>query len=221
MLNLEKEKNNKKIFASYVLKQISANSNNKKTELFFKKNNPWQFLVAVILSAQTTDINVNKVTPKLFENFPNVYSFSNATAEEIIPYIKSLGLFRNKSKNLIKIAKIIVKKWNGFLPSQRVQLESLPGVGPKSAAVIITNIFNQQAIAVDTHVRRIVRRLGLTKQINPSKIESELNKLFNHSLLSEAHNLLIWHGRKICNARNPKCFKCPVERRCPKLIDNF
>ena len=218
---LDFKNKNKKLFATYLLDRISAHFPNAKIGLCFNKNDPWQLFVAVILSAQSMDVKVNNVTPKLFESFVDVYAFSKATANQIEPYIKILGLFRNKSKNLVKSAKIIVKNYNGILPKKRSQLESLPGVGPKSAAVIIASVFGQQAIAVDTHVKRVTQRLGLTAQINPNKIEDELNKLFDNSRLLEAHHSLIWHGRKICKARRPKCSECPVEQKCPKLINNL
>lgn len=203
--------------ALYFLDKISAHYPDAKIELCFDETDPWQLLVAVCLSAQTTDVAVNKVTPALFKRFKNVYDFAKAQAEDVEPYIKSLGFFRNKAKNLVAAARMVVENYGGQVPAVRQELEKIPGVGPKSAAVIVANVFGEPAIAVDTHVGRIARRLGLTKNTDPNKVEADLTNLFPKERLLEAHHALIWHGRRICFARKPKCDICPVNDRCPRI----
>jgi endonuclease III len=192
-----------------------------KIELRYHVDDPWTLLVAVCLSAQTTDVAVNKVTPVLFARFPNALAFAATTPEEVEPYIKTLGLFRNKAKNLVKAGQMVIERFGGQLPKSREDLESIPGVGAKSAAVIIANAFGEQAIAVDTHVMRISQRLGLTKETDPSKIEKKLTTLFPKNRLLDAHHTFIWHGRRICFARKPLCFECPVFNRCPRIGVKF
>ncbi|MEI6791231.1 MAG: endonuclease III [Myxococcaceae bacterium] len=202
--------------ALYFLDAICARFPEAEIELCFDKKDPWQLLVAVALSAQTTDKAVNKVTPALFEAYPTVREFAQTTPEEIEPFVKTLGFFRNKSKNLVLAARMIMKEFGGEIPKERALLESIPGVGPKSAAVIIANAFGVPAIAVDTHVGRVARRLGLTKNTDPSKVEADLTKLFPKERLLEAHHAFIFHGRRICHARKPNCIECPVLTKCPK-----
>jgi endonuclease-3 len=203
--------------ALYFLDAISAHFPNAKIELDYDVKDPWQLLVAVVLSAQSTDVGVNRVTPALFKRFPNVKAFAKAEPEDVEPLIQSLGFFRNKAKSLVGAAQKIVADFGGKLPRSREDLESIPGVGPKSAAVIIANVFGEPAIAVDTHVGRIARRLGLTKHEDPNKVETDLTALLPKERLLEAHHAIIWHGRRICNARKPLCSQCPVEARCPKV----
>lgn len=203
--------------AIYYLDKICARFPDAKIELTYNIGDPFTLLAAVILSAQTTDVNVNKATPKLFEKFPDVYAFAKASASEVEPYVRSLGFFRNKAKSLCGAARIIVEEFAGKLPSDRSVLETLPGVGSKTAAVVVSNIFGEPAIAVDTHVARISKRLGLTKETHPDKIEKDLNRLLPRDRLTDAHHAFIWHGRRICKARKPLCSECPVEDRCPKI----
>ncbi len=203
--------------ALYFLDSISAYFPDAKIELCFNPKDPWQLLVAVCLSAQTTDKAVNKVTPALFEAYPSVQKFALATPEQIEPYVKTLGFFRNKAKNLVLAARKITQDFGGKIPKERALLETIPGVGPKSAAVIIANAFGMPAIAVDTHVGRVARRLGLTKNQDPSKVEADLTKLFPKERLLEAHHVFIFHGRRICHARKPNCPECPVNKKCPKI----
>lgn len=203
--------------ALYFLDQISARFPDAKIELDYKRSDPFTLLVAVALSAQTTDVNVNKATPKLFAAFPDVYAFAKATQEEVEPYVRSLGFFRNKAKSVCAAARRIVDEFDGVVPKERAVLETLPGVGAKTAAVIVANAFGEPAIAVDTHVSRVAHRLGLTKEKNPSKIERDLTKLFPRDRLVDAHHAFIWHGRRICKARKPLCSVCPVNLRCPKI----
>ena len=163
---------------------------------------PWELLVAVVLSAQATDVSVNKVTPALFARFPTVQDFAVVTPDVVEPFIKSIGLFRNKAKNIVAAARLVVERHGGVVPSQREQLEDLPGVGKKSAAVLIANCFGVPAIAVDTHVGRVSRRLGLTKQTDPDKVETELTALWPTDRLLQAHHTLIFQGRRLCDARS-------------------
>jgi endonuclease III len=188
-----------------------------KIELDFAPHDPWQLLVAVVLSAQATDVSVNKVTPALFHAFPDVHAFARATQADVEPFIKSIGLFRNKAKNLVAAARKIEALHGGRVPSARALLEELPGVGSKSAAVIVANCFGEPAIAVDTHVGRVTRRLGLTKHTDPDKVEADLTALLPRARLLEAHHTFIWHGRRICHARKPDCETCPVASVCLRV----
>lgn len=188
-----------------------------KIELDYRHEDPWQLLVAVVLSAQSTDAGVNKVTPALFAALPDVQAFARAAPADVERYIKSLGLFRNKAKSLVGAAQAIVQRHGGRVPAERALLEELPGVGKKSAAVIVANAFGEPAIAVDTHVGRVSKRLGLTQQDDPWKVEQDLTALLPRARLLEAHHTLIWHGRRICHARKPACDQCPVEKWCLKV----
>jgi len=203
--------------ALWFLDTLSARFPEAKIELNYHKKDPWQLLVAVVLSAQATDKKVNEVTPALFKAFKNVQAFAQATPQAVEPYVHSLGFFRNKSKSIVGAARMIVEQFGGRLPRERALLEQIPGVGAKSAAVIIANAFGEPAIAVDTHVGRVARRLGLTKEKDPSKVEAELTALWPRDRLIEAHHVLIWHGRRICFARKPACSTCPVNGRCPRV----
>lgn len=203
--------------ALYYLNKITGQYPDARIELDYDERDPWQLLVAVVLSAQCTDKKVNEATPGLFRAFPDVYAFARASAEEVEPYIKTLGLFRGKARNLVASARTLVALYDGEVPSERPVLESLPGVGKKSAAVIVANVFGQPAIAVDTHVGRVTRRMGLTTNTNPDKVEQDLTALFPKKRLLEAHHAFIWHGRRICHARRPTCEVCPVRRKCPRV----
>jgi endonuclease-3 len=200
-----------------ILDALKARFPEAKIELDFAPGDPWELLVAVVLSAQATDVSVNKVTPALFAAFPTVQAFAQAQATDVEPYIKSIGLFRNKAKNVVAAAQKIAAHHGGKVPAERALLEELPGVGKKSAAVIVANCFGEPAIAVDTHVGRVTRRLGLTGQTDPDKVEIELTALLPRERLLEAHHTFIWHGRRICHARKPECGACPVEALCPRI----
>lgn len=203
--------------ARRILDGLAAHFPEAKIELDYRAGDPWQLLVAVVLSAQSTDVGVNKVTPALFAALPDVHAFAHATPGDVERYIKSLGLFRNKAKSLVGAAQAIVSRHGGQVPHARAALEELPGVGKKSAAVIVANAFGEPAIAVDTHVGRVSKRLGLTKHDDPWKVEQDLTALLPRERLLEAHHTLIWHGRRICHARKPACAECPVERWCHKV----
>ncbi len=203
--------------ALYYLNRITGHYPDAKIELDYREADAWQLLVAVVLSAQCTDKKVNEATPALFEAYPDVYAFARASAEDVEPFIKTLGLFRGKAKNLVASARRLVRDYRGKVPSERALLETLPGVGKKSAAVIVANVFGEPAIAVDTHVGRVSRRMGLTTSLNPDKVELELTALLPRKRLLEAHHAFIWHGRRICHARRPECEVCPVRRKCPRV----
>lgn len=183
------------------------------TELQY--NNPFELLVAVILSAQCTDKRVNLVTPKLFQDFPNAESMANTNSEVIFNYIKSISYPNNKAKHLVNMAKMLVLDFNNTIPSEIDQLIKLPGVGRKTANVITSVVYNQPGMAVDTHVFRVSNRLGLTTNSKtPLQTEMELVKNIPTKLIPIAHHWLILHGRYTCVARNPNCANCPIQLYC-------
>lgn len=184
-----------------------------KTELNY--DNPYQLLVAVILSAQCTDKRVNMVTPPLFEAFPNPESLAAATAETVFPFIKSVSYPNNKTKSLIGMARKLVDDFGGQVPSDIDSLLTIPGVGRKTANVILSVVFDKAAMAVDTHVFRVSERIGLTTDSkNPLQTEKALVENFPSELLSKAHHWLILHGRYVCKARKPECLDCGVRPWC-------
>ena len=205
-----------KKFATYCLSILQKSFPDAHIELNYDKQEPWQLLVAVCLSAQSTDKKVNEVTPALFNKFKTINNFANADILDLEAHIKILGLYKNKAKNLKLAAQQILTKFNGQVPNNRADLETLAGVGKKSSAVIVANAFNIPAIAVDTHVARISQRLGLSKNTNPDKIEEDLSRLWPSNLWLIAHHTLIFHGRRICFARKPNCLGCPLNNVCPK-----
>jgi endonuclease-3 len=176
-----------------------------------------QLLVAVILSAQSTDRGVNRVTPGLFAAFPDAAALALAEPEQLWPFIRTLGLFRNKAKAIVAAARRIVERHGGVVPRTRAELQALPGVGQKSAGVILVQQGVEQAFPVDTHVGRLARRLGFTRQLAPGKVEAELRALFPMELWAHGHQLLVWHGRRCCTARAPACERCPVALLCPRV----
>ena len=175
----------------------------------------WELLVATILSAQSTDVNVNRVTPELFRKYPSVRDFAALEPQQLEPDIQSTGFFRNKAKFVVGAAKKIVTEFAGEVPQTMEQLLTLPGVARKTANVVLGTWFHQGVgIVVDTHVTRLSRRLELTKNTDPQKIEEDLMKVIPQAKwISFAHQL-IWHGRKLCTARAPKCVECPLETIC-------
>jgi len=176
----------------------------------------YQLLVATILSAQCTDKRVNMVTPGLFKRFPNATALAAADTEELENAIKSTGFFRSKSKSLLGMARALVDHHGGTVPSTMEELTKLPGVGRKTANVILGNAFNKNlGIVVDTHVARLSHRLGLTREEDPVKIEQDLMPLFPSEQWTMVSHLLIDHGRQICDARKPKCEICPLNDICP------
>ena len=184
------------------------------TELNY--GNPYELLVAVVLSAQCTDKRVNMVTPALFDRFPDPVSLAASTPDEVFTYIRSISYPNNKSKHLVGLARMLEAEFGSEVPAKLDDLQRLPGVGRKTANVIASVIFNQPAMAVDTHVFRVSHRLGLvgTKATTPLAVEKELVKYIPSGLIHKAHHWLILHGRYICVARNPKCGECPLSSFC-------
>ena len=177
--------------------------------------NAWELLVATILSAQSTDVNVNRVTPGLFSKYPTVRDFAALKPEQLEPEIRSTGFFRNKSKSVVGAAKKIVSDFGGEVPSEMEQLLTLPGVARKTANVVLGTWFQKGVgVVVDTHVTRISRRLELTRNTDAPKIEQDLMKVIPQDRWILFSHQVIWHGRKLCMARAPKCVDCPLENIC-------
>lgn len=176
---------------------------------------PFEMGIAVMLSAQCTDERVNKITPILFEKYKKPEDYVKASLKEIEEIIKPCGFYKNKAKNLKGYAKDIVEKYNGKMPETMEELIKLPGIGRKSANVIMLEAFNNpQGIAVDTHAKRIANKMGLSKEKEPSKIEQDLIKQIPKKYFKDVNHLLVWHGRQTCNARKPKCEECRVNKYC-------
>ncbi|WP_242338579.1 MULTISPECIES: endonuclease III [unclassified Anaeromyxobacter] len=178
--------------------------------------NDLELLVSVILSAQSTDAGVNRATPALFARYRTAPDYAAAAPEELWPFIRSLGLYRNKAKAIVAAMAAIAAEHGGRVPRTREALEALPGVGRKTAGVVLVHLGAAHAFPVDTHVGRVARRLGLTRQADPSKVEQDLMALVPEERWGEAHQLFVWHGRRTCDARRPACSRCPVEELCPK-----
>lgn len=175
----------------------------------------WELLVATILSAQSTDVNVNRVTPELFRKYPTVQAFAALTPEQLEPDVRSTGFFRNKSKSVIGAAKKLVAEFGGEVPDDIERLLTLPGVARKTANVVLGSWFKKaEGVVVDTHVHRISRRLELTTQNDPQKIEQDLVKILPRDRWILFSHQIIWHGRKLCIARKPKCAECALENIC-------
>ncbi|MEX0776661.1 MAG: endonuclease III [Phycisphaeraceae bacterium] len=180
--------------------------------------NPFELLVATILSAQCTDVRVNMVTPGLFAQFPSPKAFVAAKLTDIENAIKSTGFFRNKAKAIQGASRLIVEKHGGRVPDTMDELLELPGVARKTANVVLGNAFGKsEGVVVDTHVQRLSRRMGLTRMMDPKKIEQELMVMLERSRWTLWAHLLIFHGRRICTARKPACETCPLVERCPKV----
>jgi endonuclease III len=183
------------------------------TELRYQ--NPFQLLVAVVLSAQCTDKRVNQLTPELFSRFPDPQALAEAGAEEIFPYIRSVSYPNNKAKHLAGLGKMLVSEFGGRVPEKQEDLEKLPGVGRKTANVIASVIYDRPALAVDTHVHRVSARLGLTRGAKtPLATEKQLLRHIPSEKVAIAHHWIILHGRYICKARNPDCGKCGLKKVC-------
>jgi len=181
-------------------------------------HSPFQLLVATVLSAQTTDAQVNKATPALFAQYPDPASMAGVTEDELVPYIRSLGFYRMKAKHLAALAKMLVTDFAGETPKTRAELMRLPGVGRKTANVVLSNAFHIPALAVDTHVYRVANRMGLVSGKTPDEVEEQLCRLIPEKDWSDAHHWLIWHGRRCCKAQKPDCPACPVGRMCPRIM---
>ncbi|MBK7861094.1 MAG: endonuclease III [Archangiaceae bacterium] len=177
---------------------------------------PWQLLVAVVLSAQSTDRRVNMVTPALHAALPGPEAFAGAAPAEVETHIKTLGLFRNKAKNLVALGKALLEQHGGAVPLSRAALAELPGVGNKTAGVVSMHIGGDRAFPVDTHVMRLGYRLAFTNHDQPDLIERDLQSLLPQEKWFLGHQLLVWHGRRVCHAQRPECHRCVVEAHCPK-----
>lgn len=179
--------------------------------------NPLQLLIATILSAQCTDVRVNLVTPALFARYKTVQDFANADVSELETLIQSTGFFRNKAKNIIACCQRIVAEHGGEVPATLEQLVPLPGVGRKTANVVLGNAFGVPGITVDTHVGRLSRRMGLTEQDDPVKVERDLMELVPTTEWTLFSHRMIFHGRQICEARKPRCAECRLADVCPRV----
>lgn len=178
--------------------------------------NPFELTVATILSAQCTDERVNRVTPALFDAFPDAGSLAGARLEEVEELIHSTGFFRNKARNLVGMAEAVVERHGGVIPRTLAELVKLPGVGRKTANVVLGNAFGlDEGVVVDTHVKRLAKRLGFTRHTDPVRVEKDLVKLFPRERWTLLSHLLIFHGRQCCVARKPRCEACPVAHLCP------
>ena len=201
----------------YIIEYFEKNMPVAESELNFE--NPYQLIVAVILSAQCTDKRVNMTTPALFERYPDAEALSKAAVEDIYELIKSISYPNNKSKNLLGMAKVLVSEFKGVVPDDVDKLQTLPGVGRKTANVVASVAFNKPAMAVDTHVFRVSARIGLTKNAkNPLETERQLVKYIPESVIPKAHHWLILHGRYVCKARKPECEKCGINTICEYFL---
>lgn len=180
-------------------------------------DNPFELLVAVVLSAQSTDKRVNVITERLFPLYSTPEKFAQLTQEQLEYLIRDCGLFRMKAKNLLATSQILLEEYGGEVPRTMDELVKLPGVGRKSANVILSQAFGLPGFAVDTHVMRVSHRLGLSKGKTPEVVEKEITKTVIPELWGEAHHWLIWHGRLVCSARKPKCDECQLMEVCPKI----
>jgi endonuclease-3 len=196
-----------------VLEYFKNNKPLPETELIYR--NPYELIVAVILSAQCTDKRVNIITPPLLERFPEPRDLASAETSEVYEYIKSCSYPNNKAKHLVGMAQKLVEEFDGIVPEDVQNLQKLPGVGRKTANVIASVVYNQPAMAVDTHVFRVSSRIGLTHRAkNPLQAEKQLIQYIPEELIPKAHHWLILHGRYVCTARNPKCPECGIKEYC-------
>jgi endonuclease-3 len=195
-----------------IFEALSKNTPHPTTELNYQT--PFQLLIAVILSAQATDKSVNKATLLLFDKASNARELSQLKLSDIESCIKTIGLYKTKAKNILETAKIVHAKFKGEVPHDRLLLESLPGVGRKTANVILNTIFNEPAIAVDTHIFRIANRINIAPGQNVLQVEKKLMRVTPKEFLKDAHHLLILHGRYTCTARLPKCNACVINDLC-------
>ena len=180
---------------------------------------PFEMMVSVVLSAQCTDERVNKTTPNLFKKYNTPEKMSKIRIEELEELIHPCGFYKNKAKNILAASKILVEKYKGIVPNTMEELQSLPGVGRKSANVIMLEAFkNPQGIAIDTHAKRISNKIGFSKQTEPEKIEKDLLKVVPKEYYYDVNHLLVWHGRKTCIARKPLCENCPIKEHCNEYI---
>ena len=205
--------------AGQVMAALQALYPEAKPELHFA--NPFETLIATILSAQCTDKRVNMVTARLFPLYPDAFAMAKLTPEELEPLIKECGLYHNKAKNIVAASRALVEQYGGVVPNTRAELMKLPGVGQKTAGVVLLAAFGDAQIPVDTHVFRVSRRIGLADANTPEKVEQQLRALLDRDIWSLGHHLIIWHGRRCCHARKPECERCPLnEGLCERRMDN-
>ncbi len=211
---------NKKERIESLIDYFSVNFPEAETELHYR--NPFELLVAVVLSAQCTDKRINQVTPKLFDRYPNPKALAESSVEEIFSYIRSVSYPNNKAKHLLGLGQKLVDQFGGEIPEKLEDLQSLPGVGRKTANVIVSVIYNQPAMAVDTHVFRVSHRLGLVPKTakTPLLVEKALVKHIPDEIIPKAHHWLILHGRYVCLARNPQCQSCKISKFCQYFEKN-
>ena len=203
--------------ASKVLELLEKNYPN--AEIALDYANPLQLLVATILSAQATDQQINMITPKLFKKYKTAGDYANADLQELEQYIKSSGFYHNKAKNIKNCCKTLVEKFHSKVPKTMSELTELPGVGRKTANIILTNAFGiVEGVAVDTHVGRLAQRLGLSENKDPNKIEADLMKIIPKDQWMRITDLLIFHGRRVCSAKKPNCAGCVLNRICPSAF---
>jgi endonuclease-3 len=195
-----------------VLKLLRAEYSDMTTALDYET--PFQLLISTMMAAQSTDKRVNIVTKDLFKDFPDAKDFLELSISELEEKIKTVGLYKSKAKNILSTCNILVKNYNGRIPLTREELISLPGVGRKTANVVLSIVTDFKAIAVDTHVFRVSNRIGLADSNNVRKTEDDLMRNIPMNDWSDAHHWLIWHGRKVCHARNPSCDKCLINKHC-------
>ena len=196
-----------------LFERFEAAAAHPKTELDYKS--PFTLLVSVVLSAQATDKSVNKATAELYRTADTPEAMAALGVEGVTPFIKTIGLYRNKAKNVVALSRILIERYGGKVPLERQALQDLPGVGRKTASVVLNELDIEPAIAVDTHVFRVSHRLGLAKAKTPDKVEAELMAKIPGRYLTRAHHWLILHGRYTCLARRPRCESCLVSDLCP------
>ena len=203
----------KKVRAKVIYRQLSKSYPNVRCELDYK--NAFQLLVATVLSAQCTDKRVNQTTPALFKRYPNPQKMAKADLINIQKLVKSTGFFRAKAKNIKGLSNIIVEQFDGNVPSNLEDLITLPGVGRKTANVVLGHAFGIPGITVDTHFGRLSRRFGWSKQSNPVKVEFEVGELIPQKEWTNLSQRMIWHGRRVCHSRKPACGACALAKLCP------
>lgn len=199
--------------AAAIVKRLHAEYTNTAPLLTFE--NPYQLLIAVVLSAQTTDAQVNNVTPRLFERYPTPHALAQADVDEVAAIVRSTGFYKTKAKNIRACAAALVEHQDAVVPRTMEELTALPGVGRKTASVILAVIYQEPAIIVDTHFSRVARRVELTDEKAPERIERQIAERVERSLWSELSMLLNRHGRRYCTARSPRCVDCPISSLCP------
>lgn len=206
---------NRKARAAEILALLKKRCPAPESLLTFK--NPWELMVATVLAAQCTDARVNQITPEFFRRWPDAETLAQATQPEIEKVIHSTGLFRNKAKNLLSGAKFLLKNYNGKMPENIAELVKIPGIARKTANIILWGGFGiNEGLAVDTHVKRIALRLGLTESTDPVKVERDLMPLFPKPEWGDVNHRLVWFGRDVCQARNPHCQDCEMLHFCPQ-----